>query len=287
MLHTGILPHHTSWARTLQHLRYVVVDELHTYKGVFGSHVANVLRRLVRVARFHGSQPAAHRRDGDDRQPARARGAPVRRAAEDEVELVDESGAPRGERRFFLFNPPVVNAELGIRASYVKQAVMLATDLVRARRADDRVRPVAQHRRGDAPLPARRRGSIRAPTARHRPVAHHGLPRRLPARAAARHRAAAPRRRDPRASSRRTRSSSGSTSASSTRSSAPATRARSRRRGSASGARGAAASRASACSSRRARRSISTSRASRSTCSARRSRRRASIPTTSRSSSST
>ena len=57
MLHAGILPHHTAWARTFQNLRYVVVDELHTYKGVFGSHVANVLRRLMRVARFHGSNP--------------------------------------------------------------------------------------------------------------------------------------------------------------------------------------------------------------------------------------
>ncbi len=78
MLHAGILPHHASWARTLQHLRYVVVDELHTYKGVFGSHVANVLRRLMRVARFPRLAPAAHRRHGDDRQPPRARGAPLR-----------------------------------------------------------------------------------------------------------------------------------------------------------------------------------------------------------------
>jgi DEAD/DEAH box helicase domain-containing protein len=131
MLHTGILPHHATWARTLQNLRYVVIDELHTYKGIFGSHVANVLRRLMRVARFHGSHPrivGATATIGNPRQhAARLFGVP-----EDEVELVDESGAPRGERRFFLFNPPVVNADLGIRASYVKQAVMLASDLVRA-----------------------------------------------------------------------------------------------------------------------------------------------------------
>jgi len=132
MLHTGILPHHTRWARTLQHLRYVVVDELHTYRGVFGSHVANVLRRLVRVARFHGSNPqiiGATATIGNPREhAARMFGVPS-----SEVELLDESGAPRGQRRFFLFNPPVVNSELGIRASYVKQAVMLAADLVRAR----------------------------------------------------------------------------------------------------------------------------------------------------------
>ncbi|MGD0527334.1 MAG: Zn-binding domain-containing protein, partial [Polyangiaceae bacterium] len=131
MLHTGILPHHTSWARTLQHLRYVVVDELHTYKGVFGSHVANVLRRLLRVARFHGSRPqliGATATIGNPREHA----ARMFGVGTDEVELLDESGAPRGQRRFFLFNPPVVNSELGIRASYVKQSVMLAADLVRA-----------------------------------------------------------------------------------------------------------------------------------------------------------
>jgi DEAD/DEAH box helicase domain-containing protein len=131
MLHTGILPHHASWARTLQNLSYVVVDEIHTYRGVFGSHVANVLRRLVRIARFHGSDPrilGATATIGNPREhAARLFGSDL-----GQVELVGESGAPRGARRFFLFNPPVVNQELGIRASYVKQAVMLAADLVAA-----------------------------------------------------------------------------------------------------------------------------------------------------------
>jgi DEAD/DEAH box helicase domain-containing protein len=116
----------------MQHLRYVVVDELHTYKGILGSHVANVLRRLMRVARFHGSRPqliGATATIGNPREHA----ARLFNVREDEVELIEESGAPRGDRRFFLFNPPVVNAELGIRASYVKQAVSLAADLVRAR----------------------------------------------------------------------------------------------------------------------------------------------------------
>jgi DEAD/DEAH box helicase domain-containing protein len=132
MLHTGILPHHASWARTLQNLKYIVVDEIHTYRGVFGSHVANVLRRMMRVARFHGSNPRIL-------GATATIGNPLEHAArlfgvdESEVELVGESGAPRGQRRFFLFNPPVVNQELGIRASYVKQAVMLASDLVAAR----------------------------------------------------------------------------------------------------------------------------------------------------------
>jgi DEAD/DEAH box helicase domain-containing protein len=132
MLHAGILPHHANWARTLQNLRYVVVDEMHTYRGVFGSHVANVLRRLLRVAAFHGSRPMLVGATATIGNP-RTHAARLFGVREDELELLDESGAPQGERRMFLFNPPVVNAELGIRASYVKQATMLAADLVRAR----------------------------------------------------------------------------------------------------------------------------------------------------------
>jgi DEAD/DEAH box helicase domain-containing protein len=132
MLHTGILPHHASWARTFENLRYVVVDEMHTYRGVFGSHVANVLRRLLRVAAFHGSRPKLVGATATIGNP-RAHAARLFGVRQDELELLGESGAPHGERRMFLFNPPVVNAELGIRASYVKQATMLAADLVRAR----------------------------------------------------------------------------------------------------------------------------------------------------------
>lgn len=132
MIHAGILPHHAHWARTFQKLRYVVIDELHTYRGVFGSHVAHVLARLRRAARFHGSDPAflcATATIGNPREhAARLLGVP-----EETVELVDESGAPRGSRRLFVFNPPVVNAELGIRASTWKSAVHLAADLVRAK----------------------------------------------------------------------------------------------------------------------------------------------------------
>ncbi|MGO8997727.1 MAG: DEAD/DEAH box helicase, partial [Polyangiaceae bacterium] len=132
MLHTGILPHHASWARTFENLRYVVVDEMHVYRGVFGSHVANVLRRLLRVAAFHGSRPKIVGATATIGNP-RAHAARLFGLREDDLELLAESGAPQGERRMFLFNPPVVNAELGIRASYVKQATMLAADLVRAR----------------------------------------------------------------------------------------------------------------------------------------------------------
>lgn len=127
MLHTGILPHHAGWARLFASLKYVVIDELHTYRGVFGSHLANVLRRLDRVARFHGSSPTyilASATIGNPREHAsRMVGRPV--------ELLSESGAPAGERRVMVWNPPVVNPDLGIRASYVKSAVRLTADLVR------------------------------------------------------------------------------------------------------------------------------------------------------------
>ncbi|MFK7989890.1 MAG: DEAD/DEAH box helicase [Sandaracinaceae bacterium] len=128
MLHAGILPHHASWARFFSNLRYVVLDELHTYRGVFGSHLANVMRRLVRIARFHGSEPTflfASATIGNPREHAeRIVGQPVA--------LIDESGAPVGERHVMVYNPPVVNPDLGIRASYVKTAVRLTADLVRA-----------------------------------------------------------------------------------------------------------------------------------------------------------
>ncbi len=128
MLHAGILPHHAAWARFFSNLRYVVLDELHTYRGVFGSHLANVLRRLARVARFHGSSPTflfASATIGNPAEHAsRMIGAPV--------ELVDRSGAPQGERHVLLYDPPVVDEPLGIRASYVKTAVRLTADLVRA-----------------------------------------------------------------------------------------------------------------------------------------------------------
>jgi len=129
MLHTGILPHHASWARLFANLKYVVIDELHTYRGVMGSHLANVLRRLERVARFHGSTPVFIMASATIGNPAEH----ARRMLGREVALVGESGAPVGNRQVVVYNPPVVNAELGIRASYTKTAVRLAADLIRAR----------------------------------------------------------------------------------------------------------------------------------------------------------
>lgn len=131
MLHAGILPHHATWATALSSLEYVIVDELHMYKGVMGSHLAHVLRRLQRVARFHGSNPTficASATIGNPREHA----ARLLGVEAESVTLVDESGAPNGDRRVLVYNPPVVNADLGIRQSYLKAAVRLTSDLLRA-----------------------------------------------------------------------------------------------------------------------------------------------------------
>ncbi len=113
MLHTGILPHHTKWVKLFENLRYVVLDELHTYRGVFGSHVANVLRRLRRICAFYGSQPIFICTSATIANPAEL----ARRHVEDDVVLVDESGAPRGERVIVFVDPPIVHPSLGVRRS--------------------------------------------------------------------------------------------------------------------------------------------------------------------------
>src|SRR5262249_54189497 len=116
MLHAGILPNHARWASILAGLKYVVIDELHTYRGVFGSHMAHVIERLRRVAAFHGAHPVfigATATIGNPREhAARLFGVP-----EETLCLVDRSGAPSASRQFLLYNPPIVNAELGVRGS--------------------------------------------------------------------------------------------------------------------------------------------------------------------------
>lgn len=128
MLHAGILPHHASWARFFASLRYVVIDEVHTYRGVFGSHLANVLRRLDRLARFHGSSPVFLMASATIGNPAEHASRLIGR----EALCIDESGAPVGPRRLLVYNPPIINAELGLRASYLKSAVRFTADLVGA-----------------------------------------------------------------------------------------------------------------------------------------------------------
>ena len=126
MLHTGILPHHTRWTRLFENLRYVVLDELHTYRGVFGSHLANVLRRLRRVAGFYGSKPRFICCSATIANP----GELAARLIEDEVSLVDENGAPSAEKLFVFYNPPMVNRNLGIRRSYLNEATRVANELL-------------------------------------------------------------------------------------------------------------------------------------------------------------
>jgi DEAD/DEAH box helicase domain-containing protein len=118
MLHTGILPHHTKWMRLFENLRYIVIDELHTYRGVFGSHLANVLRRLRRVAQFYASTPQFICCSATIANP----GELASQLIEGDVEVVEENGAPAGEKVFVFYNPPMVNRNLGIRRSYLMRA---------------------------------------------------------------------------------------------------------------------------------------------------------------------
>ena len=126
MLHTAVLPHHPQWERFFRGLRFVVIDELHTYRGIFGSHLTNVLRRLHRLTAFYGTRPqflCCSATIGNPRQLAeRIVGQPV--------ELIDASGAPSGERHFILYNPPLVDREQGIRRSVVLEARALAARLL-------------------------------------------------------------------------------------------------------------------------------------------------------------
>jgi DEAD/DEAH box helicase domain-containing protein len=127
MLHSGILPHHPKWARLFENLRFIVIDELHAYRGVFGSHLANVLRRLRRVCRHYGSDPRFVCSSATIANPRDL----AERLTERPFELVEESGAPRGERYFFFVNPPIVNRQLGIRRSYTQETRRVALEFLR------------------------------------------------------------------------------------------------------------------------------------------------------------
>ncbi|MBN1223609.1 MAG: DEAD/DEAH box helicase [Candidatus Aminicenantes bacterium] len=123
MLHTGILPHHTKWIKLFENLKYVVIDELHNYRGIFGSHLANILRRLKRIAKFYGSSPQFIMSTATIANPLDV----AERMIEEPVALIDEDGAPKGEKYFLFYNPPVVNEYLGIRQSYVSVARRVAS----------------------------------------------------------------------------------------------------------------------------------------------------------------
>jgi DEAD/DEAH box helicase domain-containing protein len=127
MLHTAILPHHTKWLRLFENLRYVIIDELHQYRGVFGSHVANVIRRLQRICAFYGSDPqficTSATIGNPQEHAARVTGKPIT--------LIDRNGAPSGARVIAFINPPIVNRELGIRRDTLMEVRELASEFIR------------------------------------------------------------------------------------------------------------------------------------------------------------
>lgn len=126
MLHTGVLPHHTKWVKLFENLRYIVIDELHQYRGVFGSHLANLLRRLRRICDFYGSHPVFLCSSATIANPQEL----AERLIEQPVHLIDQNGAPRGEKHFLFFNPPVVTRE-GLREPVVKAATRVAGELLK------------------------------------------------------------------------------------------------------------------------------------------------------------
>jgi DEAD/DEAH box helicase domain-containing protein len=127
MLHTGILPHHTRWTRLFENLRYIVIDELHTYRGVFGSHLCNVLRRLRRIARFYGRDPQFICCSATIANP----GDLATRLIEEDVEVLNSNGAPAAEKTFVFYNPPVVSRALGIRRSYINESSGVAQEFLK------------------------------------------------------------------------------------------------------------------------------------------------------------
>ncbi|MFB3827179.1 MAG: DEAD/DEAH box helicase [Bryobacteraceae bacterium] len=126
MLHAGILPHHTRWAKLFENLRYVVIDELHYYRGVYGSHLANLLRRLKRICEFYGSAPQFICSSATIANPREL----AERLTGQPFELVERNGAPRGEKFFVFYNPPVVNRQLGIRRSYINESRRVAMEFL-------------------------------------------------------------------------------------------------------------------------------------------------------------
>lgn len=127
MLHSAILPHHTKWVKLFENIKFIVIDEVHAYRGVFGSHVANVIRRLKRICRFYGSSPqficASATIENPQEHAQRLIGEPAA--------LIDNNGAPAGEKHFMFYNPPVVNKQLGIRRSSVLETRKIAAMLLK------------------------------------------------------------------------------------------------------------------------------------------------------------
>lgn len=129
MLHTGILPHHTKWAKCFENIRYFVIDELHFYRGVYGSHLANLIRRLKRICEFYGSKPQFICSSATIGNP----GELGQLVTGEPVTIVENNGAPSGHRYFVFYNPPVINRQLGIRRSYLHETRRIALEFIRKR----------------------------------------------------------------------------------------------------------------------------------------------------------
>ncbi|MGN0763977.1 MAG: DEAD/DEAH box helicase [Aristaeellaceae bacterium] len=127
MLHSGILPHHTKWVKLFENLRYIVIDEIHTYRGVFGSNLANVLRRLMRLCEFYGSHPQFILCSATIANPKELAETLTGRP----VTLIDNNGAPMGQRHFVFYNPPVINRQLGIRKGVIPETRAIAGMLLK------------------------------------------------------------------------------------------------------------------------------------------------------------
>ncbi|PAE43720.1 DEAD/DEAH box helicase [Bacillus sp. 7884-1] len=127
MLHSAILPHHTKWVSLFENLRFVVIDELHTYRGVFGSHVANVIRRLKRICRYYGSNPVFICTSATIANPLEL----AEKLTEEKMVLIDNNGAPSGTKHFLFYNPPIVNKPLNIRRSATLEVRKIAGELLR------------------------------------------------------------------------------------------------------------------------------------------------------------
>ena len=126
MLHTGVLPHHTKWVKLFENLKYVVIDEMHQYRGVFGSHLANLLRRLRRICAFYGAKPVFLCSSATIANPAEL----AEKLLEQPVTLIDNNGAPRGEKHFLFYNPPLIGRD-GMRESSIRAATRVAGELLK------------------------------------------------------------------------------------------------------------------------------------------------------------
>ncbi len=129
MLHSGILPHHTKWVSLFENLKYVVIDELHIYRGVFGSHTSNVIRRLKRICNFYGSNPVFICTSATIANPKEL----AEQLTEEKMTLISNNGAPSGKKHFIFYNPPIINKQLNIRRSAVLEARNLAMEFLKNR----------------------------------------------------------------------------------------------------------------------------------------------------------